>query len=183
MFRLKQYRQYLLRRRFIVRSDHAALTYLHSFKELIGQQARWLDSMKKFNFDLQDRAGTMHGNVDALSRKYSFTTMPSLPPCSQCITRGMVSKGPYRVMDACQDGDHHIRVPSSGPDFTGSPQTRPSSLERGRYADTFFKTTADPSTSFANSVTTRAQRRRLANSPAGSSVPPVAHCGRARTPR
>ena len=36
---LKQYRQYLLGWHFLVRSDHAALTYLHSTKELIGQQA------------------------------------------------------------------------------------------------------------------------------------------------
>ena len=34
IFGLKQYRQYLLGRQFIVRSDHAALTYLRSAKNL-----------------------------------------------------------------------------------------------------------------------------------------------------
>ena len=37
---LKQYCQYLLGRHFLIRSDHVALTYLRSAKELIGQQAR-----------------------------------------------------------------------------------------------------------------------------------------------
>ena len=53
IFGLKQYRQYLLGRQFIIRSDHATLTYLRSAKELIGQQARWLDFMEEFNFTLQ----------------------------------------------------------------------------------------------------------------------------------
>ena len=68
IFGLKQYRQYLLGRKFIVRSNHADLTYLHSAKELIGQQARWLDFIEEFTFDLQHRAGLSHGNADALSR-------------------------------------------------------------------------------------------------------------------
>ena len=77
IFDLKQYRQYLLGRHFIVRSDHPALTYLRSAKELIGQQARWLDFMEEFNFDHQHRAGASHGNADALSRKYSLVTPPA----------------------------------------------------------------------------------------------------------
>jgi hypothetical protein len=40
IFGLKQYRQYLLGRHFVIRSDHAALTYLQTTKEMIGQQAR-----------------------------------------------------------------------------------------------------------------------------------------------
>ena len=40
VFGLKQYRQYLLGRKFLIRFDHAALTYLKSVKELIGPQAR-----------------------------------------------------------------------------------------------------------------------------------------------
>ena len=74
IFGLKQYRQYLLGRQFIVRSDHAALTFLHSAKELIGQQARWLDFMKEFNFTLQHRAGTTHGNADALFQNIPVAT-------------------------------------------------------------------------------------------------------------
>src|SRR5258708_30221449 len=69
IFGLKQFRQYLLGRKFLVRSDHAALQYLRSAKELIGQQARWLDLIEEFTFELQHRAGLKHGNADSLSRK------------------------------------------------------------------------------------------------------------------
>jgi len=37
---LKHYRQYLLSRKFVIRTDHAALSYLMIAKDLIGQQAR-----------------------------------------------------------------------------------------------------------------------------------------------
>ena len=84
IYGLKQYRQYLLSRHFIVRSDHAALTYFRSAKEFISQQACWLDFMEEFNFNLQHRAGITHGNADALSWKYSLVTPPGVQPCSQC---------------------------------------------------------------------------------------------------
>ena len=71
VFGLKQYWQYLLGRHFLIRSDHVALTYLRSAKELIGQQTRWLDFIEEFDFELQHRAGNVHGNDDALSGKYS----------------------------------------------------------------------------------------------------------------
>ena len=83
VFRLKQYRQYLLGRHFLVRTDHAALMYLRSAKELIGQQARWLDFTEEFQFNLQHRVGTAHGNADALSRKIQNHQV-SAEQCSQC---------------------------------------------------------------------------------------------------
>ena len=79
VFGLKQYRQYLLGRHFLIRSDHVALTYLRSAKELIGQQARWLDFIEEFDFELQHRAGTAHGNADALSRIYSAEDVDNQP--------------------------------------------------------------------------------------------------------
>ena len=81
IFGLKQYRQYLLGRKFLVRFDHAALTYLRSAKELIGQQARFLDLVEEFNFEVQHRAGTAHGNADAISRKFQSV---ALEQCNQC---------------------------------------------------------------------------------------------------
>ena len=40
---LKKYRQHLLGRPIILRTDHAALTYPMKTPELIGQQGQWLD--------------------------------------------------------------------------------------------------------------------------------------------
>ena len=104
IFGLRQYRKYLLGRQFIVCSDHAALTYLRSAKELIGQQARWLDFMEELNFTLQHRAGIMHSNADALSRKHSLTELQNIAPCSQCRKRGLIREDHGESVKACQDG-------------------------------------------------------------------------------
>ena len=38
---MKQFKQYLLGKDFLVRTDHAALTWLQRTPEMMGQQARW----------------------------------------------------------------------------------------------------------------------------------------------
>jgi len=68
IFRLKHYRQYLLGRQFTIRTDHAALSYLLTAKDQIGQQARWVDLMSEYTFTIKHRAGTSHSNADNLSR-------------------------------------------------------------------------------------------------------------------
>ena len=66
VFGLKKYRQHLLGRQILIRTDHAALTYLKRTPEPIGQQGRWLDFLSEFKYDIVHRAGTAHGNSDAL---------------------------------------------------------------------------------------------------------------------
>jgi len=65
---LKHYRQYLLGHQFTIRTDHAALSYILTAKDLIGKQARWINLMSEFTFTIQHHAGTSHTNADALSR-------------------------------------------------------------------------------------------------------------------
>jgi transposase InsO family protein len=69
VFFLKTYRQYLLGRSFILRTDHAALQWLRRTPVPIGQQARWLTTLEEFDYQVQHRAGSAHGNADALSRR------------------------------------------------------------------------------------------------------------------
>jgi len=69
VFGLKHYLQYLLGRKFVIRTDHAALSYLMTAKDLIGKQARWVDLMSEFDFRIQHRAGVSHTNADAPSKK------------------------------------------------------------------------------------------------------------------
>ena len=68
---LKKFCQHLLGKPIVVRTDHAALTYLMRTPEPIGQQGRWLDMLVEFDFDvtIQHRPGRVHGNLDALSRR------------------------------------------------------------------------------------------------------------------
>jgi len=66
---LKVFRQYLLARDFILRTDHAALTHLRRTPEPIGQQARWLDLIAEFNFTIKHRSGESNKIADGLSRR------------------------------------------------------------------------------------------------------------------
>ena len=86
VFGLKRFRQYLLGRRVLVRSDHAALTYLRRAKEPVGQQARWLDFVEQFDITVQHRSGSANRAADALSRRPCEVS----GPCKQC-SRGKVS--------------------------------------------------------------------------------------------
>ena len=65
---LKEFRQYLLGKKFCLRTDHSALQWLRRTPEPIGQQARWLETIEEFDFEIVHRAGTKHGNADAMSR-------------------------------------------------------------------------------------------------------------------
>ena len=69
---LKQYRQYLLGRHFVVRTDHAALSWLRRSPEPMPQLARWLTFIEEFNFEVQHRAGRKHQNADSLSRRPNY---------------------------------------------------------------------------------------------------------------
>jgi len=69
VYGFRQYRQYLLGRQFTLRTDHAALQWLRRVPEPVGQQARWLDLISEFNFDVQHRSCSKHNNADGLSRR------------------------------------------------------------------------------------------------------------------
>ena len=62
---MKQFRHYLLGRRFVVRTDHCALKSLMKTKDPEGQTARWIESLASFDFEIQHRPGKRHYNADA----------------------------------------------------------------------------------------------------------------------
>ena len=66
---IQHFRHYLYGKSFIIRTDHNALKWLKSFKEPQGQVARWIELLAEFNFVVQHRPGTKHGNADGLSRR------------------------------------------------------------------------------------------------------------------
>jgi hypothetical protein len=71
---IKQFRPYLLGRKFTLRTDHGSLLWLTNFKDPQGQLARWLEQLQEFDFEVVHRKGRSHCNADALSRL----------PCSDC---------------------------------------------------------------------------------------------------
>ena len=88
----RQFRHYLLGRRFTIRTDHASLLWLTRFRNPQGQLARWLEELSLYDFQLVHRAGALHCNADALSRiAYSEIPCPHLDtkplsdlPCGGC---------------------------------------------------------------------------------------------------
>jgi len=70
----KTFRQYLLERQFVIRTDHSALQWLRTTPEPMGQQARWCEILEEFDFQIVHRLGQLHGNANAMSRR----------PCRQC---------------------------------------------------------------------------------------------------
>ena len=70
------FKHYLLGRRFIVRTDHRALTWMLNWTNPnTSQYCRWRQELEIFDMDVQYRKGEEHLNADALSR---------WPHCEQC---------------------------------------------------------------------------------------------------
>ncbi|GBM14276.1 Retrovirus-related Pol polyprotein from transposon 297 [Araneus ventricosus] len=75
---IEHFHHYLYGRKFLLRTDHASLRWLLNFKEPEGQIARWIQRLQEYDFEIQHRKGTSHGNADALSRR------PCKESCKQC---------------------------------------------------------------------------------------------------
>ena len=104
------FRYYLVGRAFVVRTDHAALKWLHSLKEPRGRRARWLEQLAELEFTVIHRPGRQHCNADALSRRppesVAATTRQSPPDQSS-------PAAPAAPAPACDPGP---TVPKPAPD-------------------------------------------------------------------
>ena len=68
IFAIDTYKFFLTGRKFLVRTDNSALTWLKNQKDPKGILMRWLRIISAYDFDIEHRAGTKHANADALSR-------------------------------------------------------------------------------------------------------------------
>ncbi|GFS68375.1 retrovirus-related Pol polyprotein from transposon 412 [Trichonephila clavipes] len=77
---VQQFHTYLYGRRFLLRADHASLTWLLNFKNSEGQKARWIQRLQEYDVDVEirHRKGSAHGYADALSRR------PCPESCKYC---------------------------------------------------------------------------------------------------
>jgi predicted aspartyl protease len=100
VFELKQFRHFLLCRKFLIRTDNAALTSLMKTPEPLAQQARWLDLISEFNFRIVHRAGSLNGAADALSRRpCERDDMDKMCPQCQSKAAGTDRNGAQAVSD------------------------------------------------------------------------------------
>ena len=68
IFAMDMYKFFLTGRKFLIRTDNSALSWLKTQKDPKGILMRWLRILRTYEFDIQHRAGTKHGNADSLSR-------------------------------------------------------------------------------------------------------------------
>ena len=66
---VEHFHKYLYRREFLIRTDHAALTWLLQMKNCEGQVGRWLERLQQYHFKIRHSAGKLHNNADSLSRR------------------------------------------------------------------------------------------------------------------
>ena len=93
VFFVKQFRHYLLGRRFKIRTDHVSLKWVMRFKDAEAMVGRWVLYLSSFDFEIEHRKGTSHGNADPLSRKVPKRRMACLRElCPECPT-GDLSTG------------------------------------------------------------------------------------------
>jgi len=101
------YRQYLLGRKFTVRTDHSAITWLRNTPDPVGQNARWLEVITEFDFDVHHRPGTSHANADAASRQPYLTK----GDCAACKPQQS------RAVRTVQSPPHGAHVDTQCPDW------------------------------------------------------------------
>ena len=65
---IEYFYQYLMGRHFVVRTDHQPLKWLFSLNAPRGRIARWLQLLADYDFEIEYRKGSKHGNADAMSR-------------------------------------------------------------------------------------------------------------------
>ena len=53
---VEHFYKYLYGRKFLLRTDHAALKWLLQFKNPEGQVARWIERLQEFDSDIEHRA-------------------------------------------------------------------------------------------------------------------------------
>jgi len=83
MFGLKYYRHFLLGTKFVLRTDHAALSHLKRTPHPVAQSARFLNTLAQYDYDLQYRPRDLHRNADALSRRPCHRDV-NPPLCVKC---------------------------------------------------------------------------------------------------
>ncbi|XP_052271790.1 uncharacterized protein LOC127872504 [Dreissena polymorpha] len=110
---IQYFRQYLLGRHFVVRTDHQALVWLFSLKEPSSKIARWIDILSRYDFTIEYRAGKRMGHCDALSRCTNpkdcncpdVDMMEPLKcgPCKKCLRRSETMALDRKVSDQTED--------------------------------------------------------------------------------
>lgn len=119
---VRHYKHFLVGRKFLVRTDNAAVRYWRSLHgEATGQCYRWMAVLNGYNFDIIHRPGRHHSNADGLSRK-------PFARCAQCDVVHRDAKETKRTVRVSRV----TRGTQTGPDDSGVGRTlEPQERESG----------------------------------------------------
>ncbi|GFV40128.1 retrovirus-related Pol polyprotein from transposon 412 [Trichonephila clavipes] len=76
---IEHFHHYLYGQKFLLRTDHASLTWLINFRNTEGQVARWIQRLNEYYFDIRHRKGSSHGNADALQEDHAQKIVVIVP--------------------------------------------------------------------------------------------------------
>jgi len=72
---LEVWQHYLLPKEFVIHIDHESLKYLKGQSKLNQRHAKWVEFMESFSYIIKYKKGQVNVVVDALSRRYTLTSM------------------------------------------------------------------------------------------------------------
>ncbi len=70
---LREWRVYLGGKKFILKTDHEPIRYLQTKARLTSRQARWLDELQSFSYEVHHVPGVRNVVPDALTRRPDYT--------------------------------------------------------------------------------------------------------------
>ena len=119
---------------FLLRADHGALTSSFKTSEPIQQQARYLNSLADYNFEIQYKAGSQHGNSDGLSRRPCSSKKCSRPDCEvdhQPTISQFQVEPTSKILDPLRSGKTYQKDDASLDLRPGNPEVPEAELNSG----------------------------------------------------
>ena len=118
---IEYYRQYLLGRKFLVRTDHQALRWLFSLRDPKDKIARWLETLSAFCFSIEYRPGHKHANADAMSRRCPRPHECRCPlledeeilkcgPCNKCKRRATLMDSDLMTAEGALNPEYELKL-------------------------------------------------------------------------
>ena len=114
-FALNQFHDFIFGTKFVLYTDHQALTTLYTKKKLSYMMANWLDTILNYDFEIRHRPGVLMVLPDALSRLYGDSDNPNPPaPAGRTAValkklrhRGQLRKRGWEVVQTVEPPREH----------------------------------------------------------------------------
>ena len=108
---LQAWRPYLHGTKFCILTDHHPLKYLDTQKSLSRKQARWVEFMQEFNYEINYIKGKSNIVADALSRKHKSPETKSVDTIRKLLTmtKVTVSKSKLAELEKEYDKDEDFK--------------------------------------------------------------------------